>query len=127
MIANARTDIDCARREQVLVETNVIWLRQALDLLEELDDDAFVRAPIGQPRHRVSAHLRHIIEFYDCFLSGLTSAYIDYDARRRDHLLEKSRAAAARRINELIESLQDHRLQNEDFIVMVRMEVPINP
>jgi hypothetical protein len=70
----------------------------------------------------VSSHLRHIIEFYDCFLSGITSAYIDYDARRRDHRLEKSRSAAARRIHELIESLQDHRLQSEDFIVMVRME-----
>lgn len=58
-----------ARR--TLIETNILWLNQALDLLDRIDEEAFVRTPLRLEPHRAGAHLRHILEFYDCFLDGL--------------------------------------------------------
>ena len=49
-----------------LIQTNVTWLRQAIDLVEKLDDAVFAT--------KVGAHLRHIAEFYECFLNGLETA-----------------------------------------------------
>jgi hypothetical protein len=107
---------------QTLIETNILWLNQALDLLDRIDEEAFLRTPRGLEPHRAGAHLRHILEFYDCFLDGLDSFRLDYDARRRDASLERSRAAAARRIAAIVERLNDLRFRGDDLIVMVRIE-----
>ena len=97
-----------------LCERNAMWLRQSLHLLEMLDDRTFKNLA-----YRVSGHLRHIIEFYECFLEGLAARHIDYDARRRDRALESSRLAAAMRVRSLIERLQS--LQS-DGPLLVRAE-----
>ena len=71
-------------RQSTLVQTNVRWLRQALRLLEGLDDTAYSTTPRGFAPHRAGAHLRHVLDFYQCFLNGVGSSHIDYDSRRRD-------------------------------------------
>ncbi len=68
---------------------NSAWLDQAQTLLERLDSDAY--ASIG-------GHMRHILEFYECFLDGLPAGRVDYDARRRDLLVESSQSVASARI-----------------------------
>lgn len=109
-------------RHKLLIEVNTRWLLQAGALLEKISDEAYACMPAGVEPHRVGAHLRHILEFYDCFLCGMRTGYIDYDARRRDPVIERSRAEAARRIQEIIASLNSGNYEHEDFIVMVRME-----
>lgn len=109
-------------RKAVLIEANVRWMRQALQLLERLDDAAYSTTPPGLAPHRAGAHLRHIVEFYQCFLEGLPSSHIDYDARRRDESIECSRDSASAAIGSIIRSLQtNHELRGER-IVWVRME-----
>src|SRR5947199_9184423 len=93
-------------RQNTLIETNIRWLRQALRLLEGLDDTAYATTPPGLDPHRAGAHLRHIIEVYQSFLAGLESSYIDYDARRRDRTVERTRAAASAPIASIIRALQ---------------------
>jgi len=68
-----------------LIQVNLEWLRQASDLLNRLSTPAF-----GE----ISGHMRHIIEFYECFLDGLPAGRIDYDARKRDQSIERSTVAA---------------------------------
>ncbi|MBX9599848.1 MAG: hypothetical protein K2X35_02550 [Bryobacteraceae bacterium] len=109
-------------RHRLLIETNTRWLRQALRLLDSITDDAYTGTAAGLEPHRAGAHIRHILEFYDCFLCGMRTGHIDYDARRRDPGIERSRAEAARRIQEIIASLNSGEYEHEDFIVMVRME-----
>jgi hypothetical protein len=70
----------------------------------------------------VGGHLRHILEFYECFLDGLAASHIDYDARRRDETIETCRAMAAAKIRRLIERLETHPALRADCIVWVRME-----
>ena len=102
-----------------LVQTNVRWLAQAIALVHDLDDNTFRSSPADLPPHRVSGHLRHIIEFYECFLEGLCAGHIDYDARRRDSTVERSASAAVARLQRIIELLES---LGADKPVLVRME-----
>lgn len=89
------------------------WLRQALALIHNLDDRTFTK---------VGSHFRHVIEFYECFLDGLDSVHVDYDARQRDPMLERSRVVALDRICLLIERLTATQSLHRDGTVFVRME-----
>jgi uncharacterized damage-inducible protein DinB len=109
-------------RRPPLIETNVRWLHQALRLVARLDDAAYKTTPRGLAFHRAGAHLRHILEFYQCFLEGLDSSRIDYDARRRDHAIEHSRDAASAAIRAILRALETSRDLCQERIIWVRME-----
>src|SRR6185312_11836333 len=109
-------------RQSALIETNVRWLRQALRLIDSLDDAAYATTPRGLAPHRAGAHLRHIVEFYRCFFDGLGRSHIDYDARRRDHAIEHSRAAASAAIRHVIRILETSPDLYPERIIWVRME-----
>jgi len=109
-------------RQSALVETNVRWLRQALRLVGSLDDTSYTTTPRGLNPHRAGAHLRHILEFYQCFLEGMESSHIDYDARRRDDTIEYSRDSASAAIRAIIRTLETSRDLYQERIIWVRME-----
>ncbi|MBI2688706.1 MAG: hypothetical protein HYX27_20585 [Acidobacteria bacterium] len=103
---------------QALLEINIDLLRQAVRLLESMDDMQYRSAG------RFGPQLRHILEFYECFLAGRPAGIVDYDARRRDELLEANREEAVRRINALIRHLS---VINGDGPLQVRMEEALLP
>ena len=109
-------------RQSALIEINVRWLRQALRLVGSLADTAYSTTPRGLAPHRAGAHLRHILEFYRCFLEGLECSHIDYDARRRDEAIEHSREAASAAIRSIIRALATSRDLYQERIIWVRME-----
>lgn len=98
------------------------WLHSALDLLDRIDDRCFLTAPLALGGCRVSSQLRHVIEFYECFLDGLAFAHIDYEARKRDMTLETSRQAAAKRIRKLIARLAAEIETSRDSVLFTRVE-----
>src|SRR5215831_18550127 len=108
-------------RQSALIATNIRWLRQALRLLERLDDAVYSGTAPGFAPHRVGAHLRHILEFYQCFLDGLDRSHIDYDLRRRDESIERSRHTASVAIKSIIHALDTHAEVREERIIWVRM------
>jgi hypothetical protein len=108
--------------EALLVEMNVRWLNQALQLVESLDDYLFTTSPNRLSPHRAGGHLRHILEFYECFLEGLESGQIDYDVRRREDALERSREAAADRLRTIILRLRNVSVLRNGDAIWVRME-----
>lgn len=109
-------------RQAALVAMNIRWLRQALRLLERLDDTVYSATAPGFAPHRAGAHLRHILEFYQCFLEGLDSSHIDYDSRRRDQAIERNRHAASMAIRSIIHNLETRSGIREERIVWIRME-----
>ena len=111
-----------ATRQEHLIAVNLHSLRQALRLLDRLDDCTFRESPAGFAPHRVGGHLRHVLEFYECFLAGLEWSHIDYDARQRDEAVETSRAAAMAKIRYIIYELETNAGLRGDSIVWVRME-----
>jgi len=105
-----------------LISTNIAWLKQALSLVQQLDDVTFRSSPQGLAPHRVGSHLRHVLEFYECFLDGLAAARIDYDARKRDESIERRRQSATTSICSIISRLEDVSSFEEDWELAVRME-----
>lgn len=64
----------------------------------------------GENGASVGAHLRHVIERFQCFFNGLSSSHIDYDGRKRDQLIANNLEAANfafASINKRLESLED--------------------
>jgi hypothetical protein len=109
-------------RVAALIEMNVRWLRQAVRLLDRLSDDAYATTPRGFAPHRAGAHLRHILEFYQCFLEGIDSSHIDYDARRRNEAVEANRTEAAAAMRSVIRELKTCPALHSERIIWVRME-----
>jgi len=72
--------------------------------------------------HGVSSHLRHVVEFYECFLDGLRFMRVDYDGRKRDVSMESSREAAVERICSVIGRLETAPELQLDNVLFVRME-----
>jgi len=110
------------QRHRFLLDVNIGLLRQGLELLELTSDDAYAQAAAGLSGQRIGSHLRHVIEFYECFLDGRRRCQIDYDARRRDPELESSRGACIRRIEDLITRLSGSEAPLQDSVVFIRVE-----
>jgi hypothetical protein len=88
-----------------LAAENIQLLRQAEHLFETLDDGTYTHVVAQAPFLRVGAHLRHVIEFYECFLAGVGSAHIDYNSRGRDKDVEQNRTEGLGRVRRLIDRL----------------------
>src|SRR6059036_2586978 len=109
-------------RQTFLIEQNVASLRQAVAALEQIDDSTYRSSPPALAPHRVGGHIRHVLEFYECFLDGVELSHIDYDARKRDESVETSREVALARIRETIhrlEQLEKTRELRGDLIIWV--------
>jgi hypothetical protein len=121
-MATAMQRSDCLNRQKFQIEQNVTWLRQAVLLIEQLDDRTYRFSPPSLAPHRVGGHMRHILEFYECFLDGLEASHIDYDARKRDEAIEASRTVALSRIQSIIQRLERTPELRRDSILWVRVE-----
>ena len=104
-----------------LIDMNIRWLRQALSVIEGLDDTTYASSPAKFAPHRVGGHVRHILEFYECFIKGVESAVIDYDARQRERAVEQSVRTASVEICRIIRCFETSQLCGEAR-VRVRME-----
>src|SRR2546428_3722278 len=114
--ADLKVETRMGIRQSVLIDSNIRWLRQALSLLNRLDDVTYSTSPNGFAPHRAGGHLRHIVEFYQCFLKGVETLHIDYDARPRDESIEQSRAAASAAIRSIIRLLETSLLLRGEVI-----------
>ena len=108
--------------QEHLIEVNIAWLRQAEALLDRMDDAIYTASPRGLAPHKAGGHLRHILEFYECFLAGLDGGRIDYDERKRNLSVETCRVAAQERIRWLIHQLETEPALRIDSLVSVRLE-----
>ena len=66
-------------------EDNILSLRQGLALIRRLDPATFAGPP--EDRSGVGSQFRHCIDFYDCFLGGVSTGRVDYNHRERDNRL----------------------------------------
>jgi len=75
-------------------DLNILFLRQAKDLLRSIDDRAYRSATDLLPGGTAGKHLRHALDFHAALLCGTRTGRVDYARRRRDGVVEVSRAAA---------------------------------
>ena len=103
----------------MILEQNLHFLRQGRDLLSTLDAELYAEHEPG--RSAIGAHLRHCVDYYRCFLRGLKSGKIDYDARERDPDLESDPRAALLALEDVAERLGT--LETTDFFRVLEVKV----
>jgi uncharacterized damage-inducible protein DinB len=100
----------------------VALLRQASRVITEIPDDVFVATTSISPCGSIGAHFRHVLDFYDCFLTGIEQLRIDYNQRERNPSLERRRSLAIQKIEQTINRLEQLRLTALTQHVLVSME-----
>lgn len=76
------------------VRDNVVYLHQGVDLLKSMSDVQFVATMPPVFANSTGAHIRHILDYYYCFLDGLDTGRFDYDRRARNRDIEQNREQA---------------------------------
>lgn len=100
---------------------NIGLLRQGIDLLRSLDVSLY--GPTAG-HSGIGAHLRHCIDSYHCFLSGLDAdERIDYDARSRDRRVEREPVVASRALADLVDRLEQLEQLGFDLDLPIRVKV----
>ena len=79
--------------------SNVHLLRQGVSLLNQLDDELYMRVLPEVTQAGIGAHLRHCLDFYSAFLRGIGQGKVNYDLRERNELIETSRLTASAKIS----------------------------
>jgi hypothetical protein len=101
------------------VRANRAALEQGVVLLELLSDEEYAESQGG--RSPVGPQYRHVLEHYQAFLGGIAAGRVDYDARARETLLERSRSAALALTRQSLAALEALRDQ-ADRPIEVQME-----
>lgn len=105
----------------ILAHQNIHFLDQGIALLDALDDSLY-RSCDDHGHSCVGAHLRHVLDCYRCFLAGLESGRIDYDARERNADLETDRQIARRNMLEIRRALEQLEAGDRNRQALVRVD-----
>lgn len=68
--------------------SNIAVLKQLDELLNQLSDIEYASPLSLISQNTIGKHVRHILEFYTCLLTGIENKSVDYDARKRNLDLE---------------------------------------
>jgi uncharacterized damage-inducible protein DinB len=93
--------------QSTLQQHTVSTLQQLIDLLLQLDPGTYAKPLPLLSGSSLSGHVRHIAEFYLCLFQGLQSTEVDYDARKRNPLLETDNLFAVQTLERIINYVQE--------------------
>ncbi len=105
-----------------LIADNVRVLRQGIELLERLDAELYAKPEPAVSSSGIGSHVRHVLDYYELFLSGLADGRVDYDQRARDDRVEKSVSEGLLRLRGLAQRLEELRSRSIPDIVRVKMD-----
>lgn len=85
---------------------NIGVLQQGERLLQGMDDLMYRRCSEAVFGSSIGEHVRHNLDHYACFFSGLETGEINYDSRQRESVVETDRNSAMTRIGEVCNHLE---------------------
>ena len=80
-------------------------LTQLSDLLKQLDEMHYSQPLTLLSDNTIGKHSRHILEFYETMLNGISAGEVDYDSRQRNLLLETDIEYTLQRIEFIKDSI----------------------
>ncbi len=105
--------------KKVIISSINYNLSNAVALLNEIDLETYRNDSIGPYYSSIGSHVRHILDFFDCIISGLDTNNIDLTSRKRDENLSTNINAAIDFIYELQKTLTSFIDVNTDYLVHV--------
>ena len=88
-----------------LIRDNCDFLQQGIYLLERHSPDSYMKSDPGTFGSGVGPHMRHVLDHYASFISGVELGIINYDDRERNTLVERSLDACIQKARELLATL----------------------
>ena len=93
-------------RNQIIDDCKAV-LDQSAILIARMTDDVFTTTTPMSPRGSIGGHLRHVLDFYRNFLSGIEQGKIDYNQRERNTPIEHDRFFAVERIRSTMDQFAE--------------------
>jgi uncharacterized damage-inducible protein DinB len=118
------TDATINPSTEILIAENIKVLREVQKLLERMDDRTYTKVDAPTFSSSVGGQLRHCLDFYQCFLSGVKNGKVDYDQRARDEVTEQSRTRALERITTTTELLWKLSFAEDQAQLWVKQDSP---
>lgn len=111
-----------------MIKDCITNLMEQQELLLKLSDKQYQHQSELLSGASIGQHLRHVVEFYDCLLNGLSQEKINYEKRARSLELENNRKTAIKKISSIIDQLLSLELNSrlyleiEDTIIATSVE-----
>lgn len=102
----------------LLKQLNTDTLGQLKNVLMQIDQRLYTHVN-SKGRASVGQHVRHTLEFYQCLVDA--SGSVNYDARKRDIMIESSASHAAHVVDEIMERINSFI---EDVPMKMLAEMP---
>ncbi len=93
-----------------LIRDNCDFLKQGINLLEKHSAESYVGTDCRTFGSGIGSHMRHVLDHYASFLSGLKTGVVNYDARARDTQVENDRASGIERAKLLLSGLKESKV-----------------
>ncbi|MEO6346565.1 MAG: DinB family protein [Aquaticitalea sp.] len=84
-----------------MIQTAIEVLDRLERVLIQVAQDEYTKPCKHIENVSIGQHTRHIIEMFECLLTGYDEGVIDYDARQRDLLIEINLATAIEKIQHI--------------------------
>ena len=88
-------------------------LRLGADLIGFISDDQFCDKTVPPYHSSIGSHMRHILDIFDCILTGLDSGKVDLTARTRNLQVETQRETCQAYLDRVLAGL--NALRGEDL------------
>ena len=88
-------------------------------ILNSLSNVQLCNDSVSPYHSSIGTHIRHILDFYDCVLSGSQNNKIDLTARRRNKDVESSCTCAQEYLNKVEQKLKSANFIMEDTVKVV--------
>ncbi|BFM49796.1 hypothetical protein [Marinomonas sp. THO17] len=116
-------------RELAVVQGAIDTLEQGRNFLSDLTDEMYQGTAKPYVDSSIGEHFRHLLDMYQVLLvmgtGGLDKNLIDYNQRRRGHLVESCRYQAILETEQLIDRLEKLELNDIKQSVQVLSEVSV--
>ena len=102
----------------VIIESSLQTLKKSKTLLDNLTDNLLSDSSVSPYHSSVGAHVRHILDFYDCIFNINSNNEIDLTARRRHRAVELECSCAIQYLDLIIDKLINFDLDMADSVLV---------
>ncbi len=89
-----------------ILKASVATLEKSKTLLNNLTDEQLANKGIAPYYSCVGSHIRHILDFYDCTINGISTNKVDLTVRKRDERISSECNYAITNVNRIINEIK---------------------
>ena len=104
----------------IVLESSIKTLIKSSTLLTSLTNDQLSNHLVPPYYSCIGSHIRHVLDFYDCILEGVSQKEVDLTARRRDLKMHECCNYASENVERVVNLLKGLEVFNLDEVIQVK-------